>query len=474
MKQFIFNPKTIFVVILILILGTGVYLLLSTPSAGIKDGSTSSRGFLSFFGDRKTRPDDEQVVPGVNTSTAGQSTVGLTSGEDTGTTGQSTAGGEIGTGGTGTTGGAITGGGQGSFSINSIGSNGSQIGSTTGGGSGNSGTGIGVTGGGSGGFTGGQTGGTTGTIPQIDCTPPQLPYTQGEIQALQALTNEFYRISANLHTDVDIQNERDTRKSYYDLYTQTKEYTKQCYAQVTAEMKKSDTDPTKKALESNARWHPYLTDTIIENISKYDGRVGFSTPLTDKGLLEKEIREMISLIVLNDAQVNFLNTLPSLNENQKFILESFVQEKIDLNASIAIKKDQLSKITTPKKLSSSEILGSFFFEESFDGFSLKVARENINYRRIYLWNAVDKWLGDNDGDVWQYYFWPGGNYREHPGQYCQVSGGRASCVQSGFNYNPLVDFLRQSRKKEAWLDTAGQDKSWANPFQWIENGLNVW
>lgn len=472
--------KIAFVVLLSLVFVAGVFLLVQT-SRDNSSPDTESRGFLSFFGDRKTRLDDEQVIPGVGTSTAGQSTSGITSGENTsGITGQSTAGGELGTGGTGTTGGAITGGGQGSFSINSIGTNGSQIGGTVGGGSGASNTGIGTTGGGgnSGGFTGGQTtGGTTGAIPQIDCTPPQLPYTQGEIQALQALTNEFYRISANLHTDVDIQNEKDTRKSYYDLFNKTREYTQQCYNQVAVEMKKSATDPTKKAINANARWHPYLTQAVLDKLGGYDPRVKVS-PITDHAKLLTEISALDSQINSINAQIDFLESLknsayisgpglsnPNFNSGQQYKLDALKSELPPLLVARGFKQRDYDAIKYNKPIvQGADILGTFFTEAKFSNFDLRVARENINFRRKDLWDKSKSWLEYYDNDVAKYFY----------DQLCFGNNNHNTVCENGRDIYPLKVWLIDKMNAELYLDDAGVGKTYFNRFQQIEDGLRIW
>lgn len=453
--------KIAFVTILGLVLVIGIYLLIRTPNPNDSKSGGSGRGFLSFFGERRTKPLDDTVVPGASTAGSTAGATGGTSGDTAGATGGQGSSAS----GTGSTGGAITGG-QGSFSVRSIGSNGISGGFATGGGTSGSGSaGSGSGGSSSGGSGSGGTGGGPNPIPQIDCTPPQLPYTEQEIAQLKDLTNQFYRISANLHTDVDIQNELDTRKSYFDLYNQTISYTKQCYDQVKVEMAK--TDPTKrKAIDSNARWHPYLTEAVLNKIAAYpDPRISFTRPLTNKDQLQRKITELNSSIASADAQIAYLNNLSSRNLGQNTRLADLQVERANYINDRAIYQTELDGIAKPTVISSAkDVLGSFFPQDVFDGVDLKQSRKNLNFRREYLWRGVEGWIQSNDKDVYEYFFW-------NSDKFCK---GKDACAESGWQYNPLVELLWDPRHKETWLDTAGFGQAWVNPFREIEDGLRVW
>ncbi len=174
-----FNIKTAFAIILIIIFVIGAYLLFKSPKPGTSTTNVGDKGFLSFFGNRDTKPVDETTVPGAKSgnknNTGDLQTGGNTNG--TGTDGNDNNGGSNGNNSNGNgSGGNNTGGsngngssgnnnngtgtgnanGNGSLSIKSIGTNPNNNG---GGSNGTGGVGSGTNGNGS---TGGNSGSSAG------------------------------------------------------------------------------------------------------------------------------------------------------------------------------------------------------------------------------------------------------------------------------------------------------------------------
>jgi hypothetical protein len=167
-----FNIKTAFAIILIIIFVIGAYLLFRTPKNGTDTTNVGDKGFLSFFGNRDTKPVDETTVPGAKTgnknNTGDLQTGGGTNGTNTddgsnsngnGTGGNNTGGsnGNNSSNTNGSTAGNANG--NGSLSIKSIGTNPNS----NGGGSNGTGGVGGSSGGNSGNNTGGFNGGTNGS-----------------------------------------------------------------------------------------------------------------------------------------------------------------------------------------------------------------------------------------------------------------------------------------------------------------------
>ncbi len=444
------TPKIIFIIILGLIFAVGMILLIKTPG-GRKTGETNEKGLLSFFGDRKTKPQDETVVPGANTGTGSGDSGGGANGNDNGTGSGSSNGGN---------GSGASGKGSGSLSIKSVGM------TTFGGGSGQSGVGSGGNGVGStgnGGNVGGGTTGGTGTggiidpIIQVDCTPPQLPYTEEEIAELRNLTQRFYRIAANLHTDTDIENERLTRKSYLDIYNKTVDYTKQCYQQL------KDPKYADKAKNSSARWHPYLTQGVIKRIATYDARVAVSASTAKKSLEDS--------IATIEAQLVYLKGLSIKNTAQKDLIAS-------LETSLVSKKSELADLDTPTSpYFKDDIVGTFFTENVFKGQNLKVGRNNINSRRTKLFYLIKDIMIDNgDEDIFN----------------CFMHKEYSPCKESDIEnidfppyeillkpFEDQVDLCNKEPGNKKCLNNAGNSgndgfKSLVHKFQMLEDGLRVW
>lgn len=412
-----FNPRTAFVIILILIFGVGLFLLLKTPKPA-NDGTTpGDKGFLSFFGSRKLKTVDETTVPGANSNNKYNPDGTLNPNYDptkdatdnvgtggTGSGGTGTGGNGTGSNGNGTGGTGANGTGSGSLSIKSIGTN------TGGGGQGGNGGDQGVGGGGNpGGGSGPGTGGGVGPggggvgpnnptnpdgsvnpnydprydvnwryicpvdnpncnvvqpIETVDCTPPKLPYTQAEIDQLKVLLARFYNIASGLKTQSDIQNERDTRASYIDLINQAADYTKACIAQVKEEKAK----PTGKSLDNNPRWNPYLSASFVKKLPENDQAISDFT---------SQIKFLTENIELYNAQIEFLKSKGTLNDSQKVLLTKTLPYELSKAEDTLSKiKQSLADLQNPKKRSVKLLKGTFFPE-------LGLKKVGDKYLRIY-------------------------------------------------------------------------------------------
>lgn len=457
MNKFKITPKIALIIVLAAITIAGIYLYIRSSNNKNGDVSeTGDRGFLSFFGERKVKPIDETTVPGV---TPGQSDTGggITAGNiDSGiTTGGST----------GLSGGSS--GNLGSLSLRPIGINtntgstgGSNAAGSTGqGGAGGTGTGIGggTNGGGTGGVGQGNTGGTN--IPQVDCTPPQLPYTNDEIAELKALTERFYRIAANLHTDSDIQNEVSTRKSYYDLYNQTIDYTKQCYAEL------KDPKYADRAKNSSARWHPYLTEKVLTRIVKYDSRVALVTN-SDKTRLNKEISDISLSLYSFDTQKKYLESLgANINSSQSAKLQILKDDIALLNNQLTTKKAELASLSSSQDAVSKDIIGTFFTEDKYrlsnltEIIDLKVARQNNNARIDKIWSYTNRIINDS-------------------GNGSQVINNLWTPSHPYFQINPLkslvLDKWKESLNDAPRYQPGNYPQSFMHKFRMLEDGLRVW
>ncbi len=450
MKKFKLTPKIILIIVLGLITIAGIYFYFtSSANRSSRVDGTGDQGFFSFFGERKIKPLDDTTVPGVNTGTDGG---------DTGTTiPTDTAGG----GGSGTATGAV--GGSGSISLRPIGSN---IGSGGSGSTGTTGAGSSTAGGNTGGANTGGTstaGGTTtggGTvIPQVDCTPLQLPYTDAEIAELKELTQRFYRIAANLHTDVDVENERLTRKSYFDLYNQTNKYTEQCYAEL------KDPKYTNKSKNSSAEWHPYLTETVLKRIATYDPRVQFVIS-NEEARLNQQIVLAGQKISRINTQIAFIDSLgSSANDAQKNLRSVLVG---DLQTETNNLNKYKSDLTTFKSTSSGiskGIVGTFFTEDKYKLLNLRVPRQNKNAR-------IDK--------IWLY----AGTYIKDSGRSTNTTNDLFTPGSSLFNVNPLKslildqwdDSLNDAPRYDPGTPPANANlpQSYMHIFRMVEDGLRIW
>ncbi len=452
MNKFKLTPKIALITVLALITIAGILLYLRYNNTAKKNPAALDSGFLSFFGGRKVKPSDEGNIPGVIPNQGGATgglSSGLTSGE---TTSGDTAGGTAGN----NTAGRLT--------LKPIGSSGlSTAGTTTGntgGGSttvGGTGSTSGNTGGGSTtvGGTGGTSGGTTtggNVIPQIDCTPPSLPYTQEQIAELRELTQRFYRISANLHTNSDIQNENDTRKAYYDLYNQTIDYTKQCYAEL------KDPKYADKAKNSSAAWHPYLTDLVLEKIKTYDPRVAFVTT-NAKTAINKRISQLADCVYGSQTQINFidnLSTKTNIHANKKKQLQT---QMATCQKEWEVKAEELKNLGSTGSSIAREIIGTFFTEDVYKDDKLFVARRNNNARIDYIWGHTKHIIDDNGrGSNVVDNFWTGSH--------------------DYFNINPLkslvLDKWDESLNDAPRYQPGNFPQSYMHKFRMLEDGLRVW
>ncbi len=452
MKRFKIKPKVALIIILGLVTLAGIIVYMRATAPNKVNGDAEDKSFFSFFGERKIKPLDDNTVPGASTGGSGSANDGVTGGD--------TNGGDIGGGSTSSTSGLT--GGSGSLSLRPIGTN-VQSGGTTSLGS----TGAGTGGTGSGGFTGG-TGSTTGggtnnnpgqNIPQVDCSPVQLPYTDAEIAELKELTQRFYRIAANLHTDVDIENERLTRKSYYDLYNQTLDYTKQCYAEL------KDPKYADKAKNANAEWHPYLTDTVLKRIAVYDPRVKFVIN-SEEASLNQQISTTNILISRINTQIAFIDSLGSnANAAQKNLRDTLSSDLQTQNSYLAKFKKDLADLKTTTGGISKGVVGSFFTEDVYKLTNLRVPRLNKNARIDRIWRYAGEYGKDSGNKIWGQLFDP-----DNPNIY--------------YPLNPLKTLI-----KDYWDDKINDaprydpgnppehenlPQSYMHIFRMVEDGLRIW
>lgn len=465
MNKFKITPKIALIIVLVLITITGIVVYLSYNKKAKSNPTVADSGFLSFFGGRKVKPNDESTIPGVIPNQGGD-TGGLVGGN---TAGQDTSGDTTG----GNTSGNTSNGGKlmlrpignSNLSLNDNngntvnGGSGSSTAGNTGGNTNNGTVTAGNTGGGSGGTTSGGN-----TIPQIDCTPPTLPYTQPQIEELKELNARFYRISANLHTASDVQNELDTQKSYFDLYTQATNYTKQCYKELADPANKT------KAVNASAKHHPYITEKVLALIRKYDPRVIIAEK-NDVKKIDDEIAELNSKLMIANAQVYFLNNLSTRTDNQEGKLKSLNNYDIPrLNEEIDYKKNQKWAFQNTKLvLMYYEVLGSFFEEDEYllpdpnDPnkkvlSDLKVARPNVNLRYNRIWGYTKELINNR-------------------GQNTQVIDNMWTVGNEYYNYNPLKPLAQDrldSRLNDAPNGPNGEPQSWAHRFRLIETALRIW
>ncbi len=462
MNKFKITPKIALIIVLVLITIAGIAVYFAYNKKTQSSPAVSDSGFLSFFGGRKVKPNDESTIPGVIPNQDGNTgglTGGLTAGGDTSgdTSGGNTAGnnqnGKL----------TLRPIGNGNLSLNDNNGGNTNVNGGSGG-SGGSNTGGGSAGGNTaGGNTGSNTGGNG--IPQIDCTPPTLPYTQPQIEELKELTARFYRISANLHTASDVQNEIDTQKSYYDLYTQATGYTKQCYKEL------ADPANKNKAQNASAKSHPYITDKVLQLIRKYDPRVIIAEK-TDVTKINNEIASLNDKLAIANSQIYFLENLSSKTDAQNLKLAALKEDIKRYASDIDYKKNQKWAFQNTKLvLMYYETLGSFFEEENkytlptsykTDTYNnileLKVARPNTNSRYNKIWAYTAKIIEDR-------------------GQQTQVIRDMWTVGSEYYNYNPLKP-LAQDKLDPSLNDAPnsvnGESQSWVNRFRLIETALRVW
>ncbi len=365
MKNFKFTPKIALIIILGLITIVGIYLYLRSGTVNNQDKTAGEKGFLSFFGERKIKPSDETTVPGV--STAGGTGTGSTGG--TITAGVTTTG-------SGSTGGT-TGGGTGSLSLRPIGTNINNVGENTSFGTGFGGTssGVGTTGGTggvgtsgqtTGGTTGGGTGSTTGgtgPLPQLNCTPKQIEFTEEETKKLKALEERFYKVAAEIRTQEDVDTLVRTRQNYYSYlssdYSATSkkdgtgvvELTKQCYAErQKVKDAKSSADPFfGKPL--GMRPNPFITTSMFATLANVPPlktylnteRLAMATELKDLSKMiddtEAKVEDREQQLNAKRAELNFAQS------SQDYSAASRIQSEMAvLEASLTSNSSQLPKM----------------------------------------------------------------------------------------------------------------------------------
>lgn len=408
------NIKTAFVIILILILGVGIYLFLRTSKQDANGVSQDDKGFLSFFGERKTKPTDETTVPGAKPGSNNNDGVNNGSNSDS-----NSNNGQDGSTDNNSNGSNSNGVGNGSLSIKSIGTN--QNGASNG----SSGVGVGNN-------PNGSTNPNDPNNPQnggvivcpasnpncnqppvetIDCTPPKLPYTDEQIAQLKILVARFYNIAAGLKTQSDIQNEIDTRESYIEIVNQAHVYTNQCLAEIKAVkdgtnvtlLDGSTVKLTNKVIDNNPRWNPYLPIKFVKSL-----------PASAEAINELNYQLNVYKNNINfiNAQKNYLNNLgTSRNDAQDALLVKLDQ---DYKKAVQDRDDTIKKISDVKSGGTTGLKllkGTFFPENKRNGVDyIASGRLNDDWdRRFRIYFAISKhlfetsnfWTTKNDGDPQQ-------------------------------------------------------------------------
>jgi len=312
------NPKIIFVVMLVLILGFGMFLLFKTPAGNNTGKNVDNKGLLSFFGERKTKPNDETTVPGVNDGGVKNPNDfldlngnGINDKDESNTGSDNTNGNGQGDNNQDN---------NGSLSIKNIGTNGSNVnGNTTGSGTGNGGG----TGSGSGTGTGSGTGGgQEEPAVQVDCTPKKLVFTPAQQKRLDALNKRFYELAAELKTEQDVENLQRTKENYINFISSDYsanspkdgsgivELTKKCFdernSSASATANKKTTDPL-YGKPIGLRPNPFITSNNLSEI--------LATNSQFRAILFREKRSIENNLTTIKTQISALNKEIAILEN---------------------------------------------------------------------------------------------------------------------------------------------------------------
>ncbi len=386
------NIKSAFVIILILILGVGIYLFFRASKNSTTDSGQNDKGFMSFFGDRKTKPVDETTVPGAKPGSNNNGDVNSNNPNDPNNDPNgNNSGGNTNQGGSGS---GSTGSGSGSLSIKSIGTN-------QGGASGSGSSGVGGLGGNIGNNPNDPNNPNSSgqvvcpdsnpncnnvvTVETVDCTPPKLPYTEAEINQLKDLVARFYNISSSLKTESDIKNEIDTRTSYIEIINEANAYTNQCIKEVKAEQ--AAPANLRKAIDNNPRWHPFISPSFVAKLP------ASKTTIDDLNSKKTAVNYQLSKY---DAQIKFLESL-NRNENQNNFLKNVKDDRNKALKELA-ELNQKIKDINEGNTSGQRILAGTFFPEPTERFNftlgkkvdyIATGRRNDDWdRRERLWNMI--------------------------------------------------------------------------------------
>ncbi len=324
------NPKIIFVVMLVLILGFGMFLLFKNPTGNNTGKNADNKGLLSFFGERKTKPNDETTVPGVKPGDVNNDGFTDLNGNGINDKDESNSNSD-GTNGNGQ--GNNNQDNNGSLSIKNIGTNGSNTnGNTTGSGTGNGGgTGSGSTTGTGGGTSGGQ---EEPTI-QVDCTPKKLVFTPAQQKRLDALNKRFYELAAELKTEQDVENLQRTKENYINFISSDYstnspkdgsgivELTKKCFdernSSAIATANKKTTDPL-YGKPIGLRPNPFITSNNLSEI--------LATNSQFRAILFREKRSIENNLTTIKTEISALNKEIAILENNLVKLKKDYLEAI--------------------------------------------------------------------------------------------------------------------------------------------------
>lgn len=387
------NPKIIFVILLVVILFVGMFLLFKTPSSNIKNtGDVGNKGLLSFFGDRKTKPNDETTVPGANSGDINSGGFidlngnGINDKDEADSNGDDANG--NGQNGDGT--GDDNQNNNGSLSIKNIGTSGSNI--------------------------NGSINPSNPNDPQnpnnpynpnnpngkleepaiqVDCTPKQLVFTAAQQKRLDALNKRFYELAAELKTQQDVENLQRTKENYInyissDYATNSKkdgsgivELTKQCFderAKVnTAKNSNKTTDPF-FGKQIGLRPNPFITNKNLDEIL-VSSPVFRATLLREKRSIEENLIKIKTDIRSINSEIKTIeNDLIKLNKDfLEAVRSGDTSKESAAEQSILNKNDELDTLKSDLQRKQEEQIKSEVLLDQIKNDPLSYFANNTSY-----------------------------------------------------------------------------------------------